>query len=293
MKMYSEFNKFVQDNNIEAMVVGDAPAFHPDYLRHLDIYKVLYSHDDPESSYQRNIPYLHAYHHVMYVSPAYTNDMDMPEKMASCGMVNNNFVPNGVKLFEYDQHISENELINLPRDIDVLYIGAFHWQKIELLVHLKKYFGKRFQLFGYFKAKHNLYMTARYRYPFFVRPVTFQQRVKLMERAKIGINIHNGYTVPNLGNERLYQLPANGVMEICDGIKHLGNLFEVGQEIVGYTDADDLVSKIKYYLDHEEERLEIALKGRRRVLRDYLFSDMLRSIGSFVLQGMDRIGWKT
>ena len=41
-----------------------------------------------------------------------------------------------------------------------------------------------------------------------------RERVELYQRSRIGFNVHwNEY---GLGNQRLYHLPANGVMQICD-----------------------------------------------------------------------------
>jgi len=291
MRLYSDFEKLLKKTAVQAIVVCDGPPFHPDYIMKLPIYRVLYSHDDPESTYQRNIPYLHAYHHVFYVSPAYTEDMDMAAKMKSCGMLNSNFVPNGVLGFDYDEAMTEETLFHMKRDIDILFIGAFHWNKMKILAKMKKEFGNHFQWYGYVKMKHNLYMTAKYCYPFWVKPVTFKERLSLHQRAKIVVNIHNGYTVTNFGNQRLFYGPANGCMLITDGIDHIKYLFNDGEEIIGYRDADDLISKCHYYLDHLTECEQIAREGYRRVIKDYKFTDITRRSGELIERGMRNIGW--
>ena len=112
----------------------------------------------------------------------------------------------------------------------------------------------------------------------------------LYQRAKIGFNVHNRgkHTV---GSYRLYDLPANGVMQISDGGEHLKQFYEIDEEVVGYEDADELIEKLHYYLEHNEERRRIALNGHRRVMRDYRFADVMRRAGELIERGMDRIGW--
>jgi spore maturation protein CgeB len=291
MRLCADFERLVKDEGVDAVVVCDAPPFHPDFLRELPIYKVLYSHDDPESTYARNIPYLHVYNHVFYVTPAYTDAMDMAEKMKDCGMINADLVPNGTLSFDYDPKQTKESLFRKKRDIDILFVGAFYRPKVEVMARLKKTFGERFQWYGYAALKHNLYMTVRYRTPFHVRPVSFAERVVLHQRARIGINAHNGYTVPNLGNQRLFYVPANGAMLLTDGARHFSQFYGPN-EAVPYQGLDDMIRKIRYYLDHEDERLAIAQAGHDRVMRDYRFVDVTRRAGGLIERGMSRVGWK-
>jgi spore maturation protein CgeB len=113
--------------------------------------------------------------------------------------------------------------------------------------------------------------------------------VNLYRRAKIGINIHwNEY---GLGNQRLYHLPANGAMQISDCATHLDRVFENGKEVVAYGSTDELIDRIGYYLDHEEERKEIALQGYRRTMNEYRFATVTRRAGRLIQAGMERIAW--
>ena len=50
------------------------------------------------------------------------------------------------------------------------------------------------------------------------------------------------------------------------------------EDFVYYTDTDDLLSKIDYYLTHEQERKEIAQNGHRKVLQNHSFEKCFQSI---------------
>jgi spore maturation protein CgeB len=82
-RMYSAFNALVEQRGAAAVVVNNCPPFHPEFLREHNLYKVLYSSDDPDATYRRNIPYLHAYDHVMYLDPAHSAEIDMKEKCST------------------------------------------------------------------------------------------------------------------------------------------------------------------------------------------------------------------
>jgi spore maturation protein CgeB len=100
-----------------------------------------------------------------------------------------------------------------------------------------------------------------------------EERIPLLRRTKIGINIHNS-TGPL--NSRTYSLPANGVLQICDNKQHLHHVFEVGKEIVGFDTIDEAIELTHYYLAHEEERRQIAAAGWERSVRDYNYIALAR-----------------
>ena len=54
--------------------------------------------------------------------------------------------------------------------------------------------------------------------------------------------------------------------------------FVPGKEIIIYKDTKDLIEKIKYYLEREDERKEIQRGGYRRSLRDHSYVVRLNEI---------------
>ena len=289
LRMYADLEACVHEYKTDAIIVTNCPPYHPDFLRNLSIYKILYSGDDPGATYMRNIPYLHAYNHVFYAAPAYSADMDMEEKMRYCGMINADWLPLGVFDFEFDPTLTEETFLARERDIDIIYIGSFFKQKLETLAKVKRAFGRHFHLNGFFRLKHNLYFNLKYGYLGWVKHVSFKKRLLLYQHAKIGFNIHwNEY---GLGNQRLYHTPANGVMQICDCPSHLDQIFKSGEEVIAYKNADDLIDKLRYYLKYEYERKEIALRGYRRTMNEYRFATVTRKAGKLIQDGMQRISW--
>lgn len=92
------------------------------------------------------------------------------------------------------------------------------------------------------------------------------QLPRLYASAILGVNKHNS-TGPI--NFRLYDLPAFGVLQICDCKDNLASVYRLNEEVVGYDSLNECVDAIGYYLSHPEEAGRIAAQGRERFKRDY------------------------
>jgi len=285
LRLYSDLESAVQETGAEALVVDNAPPYHPEFLLSLDTYKVLRTTDGPMSAYDRDFAYLHAYDHVLYHSPAYSSDLGMAEKLRYCGARRIDFWPLAVFDQAFDAAKTEAELFAQKRDIDIIFVGAMHLNKMPLIARVKREFKRRCVLHGLSSLKRNIYFNARFGLPGWVTSVPISAYVPLYQRSKIGFNVHNrgDYTV---GGYRLFDLPANGVMQISDGGTHLGAFFDVGKEIVGYHDSDDLVTKIDFFLTHPDQRVGIAVEGYRRAVRDHLFPNRMRQLGELIGAGI-------
>ena len=95
--------------------------------------------------------------------------------------------------------------------------------------------------------------------------------------SKININhtlksIHSG--VP----QRVFDIMACGGFVLSNDQPELYELFEVGKEVVTYSSLADCLSKVRYYLENEDERKAIAEAGKKRVLRDYRYDSAVSRI---------------
>ncbi|MFH1935274.1 MAG: glycosyltransferase [Pseudomonadota bacterium] len=291
LRMYADLERLIRDSGADALIVDNCFPYHPDFLRKIPTYKVLRTSDGPVSAYDRDFAYLHAYDHVLYHSPAYSRDMGMEEKLRYCCAKRVDFWPLASFDALCDPSKTDVDILAGKRDIDVIFIGALHLNKMPLLAAVKKALGRRLWLHGLTSLKKNVYFNLKYGFPGWVSSVPFTHYVPFYQRAKIGINVHNrgDYTV---GSYRLFDLPANGVMQISDGGQYLEQFFSVGEEIVSYRNVEDLINKVKYYLAHDEERKRIALNGFRRVRKDYKIAKLLMKAGDLIRKGMEQRDFK-
>ena len=285
MRLYGNFEKMLSTHKISVILVDTCPPYHPDYLRQFSQYKVLRIGDGPISAYDRDFAYCHAYDHVLYHSPAYSRDLDIAEKLRYCKVERSDFWPMCAFDALFDQNRTEETILSHDRDIDVIFIGTLHISKMPLLAQIKRGLGSRIVMRGLAPLKNNLYFNVKYGFPGWMRPVPFGSYVPLYQRSKIGINLHNrgDYTV---GSYRLFDLPANGVMQISDGGSFLSAFYEVDKEIVSYASVDELIDKVRYYLDHPEERNTIASNGYKRVMKEYRHKTLMRRAGEIISRGI-------
>lgn len=94
---------------------------------------------------------------------------------------------------------------------------------------------------------------------------------RTIRQAKICINRHSSASEQYANNMRLFETTGLGTLLITDEKSNLGDLFKVGEELVTYRDADDLVEKVQYYLAHDAERQVIAAAGQKRTLSEHTY----------------------
>jgi hypothetical protein len=68
---------------------------------------------------------------------------------------------------------------------------------------------------------------------------------------------------------RDFDAPMSGSFYITSDNKDLYNLYEINKEIVTYRSINDCIEKIRYYLNHEQEREQIASAGYARVFKEH------------------------
>ena len=58
----------------------------------------------------------------------------------------------------------------------------------------------------------------------------------------------------------------------------LEDYFEIGKELEVYHDLKELEEKIQYYLEHEDERLRIAINGYKKVRDNHNLKSRMRKV---------------
>jgi len=284
-RLYADLKALLADARPDVLLVDNCPPYHPEFLRTLDVYKVLRICDGPMAAYDRDFAYVHAYDHVLYHSPAYSRDLTMPEKLDYCGAKRRDFWP--LALFDafFDPSLGEAQVSALARDIDIIFVGALYPDKMPLLAAVKKAFGRRFQIHGVADLKRNAYFNLKYGFPQWVRPIRFEDYVPLYQRARIGINSHlrGKYTV---GSYRLYDLAGNGVAQITDGGEYIDSFFQPGREIDTYENAEHLIGRLDHYLTRPAERQEMAMHSWQRAMKDHRIGTRLRQLRQLLSPGV-------
>ncbi len=132
------------------------------------------------------------------------------------------------------------ELLSPVEDIDILFLGTFNERRIRYFNELKK-------------LNKNLV---------FRQGVYGDEKLKLISRAKIVLNI-NFYETGIFEWTRIYQLLINKKFIITEDSNDMDEYKDLNSGLIisAFGNVYDTVSKIDYYLDHPQERYEIAERG--------------------------------
>jgi len=99
--------------------------------------------------------------------------------------------------------------------------------------------------------------------------------IQMYSRSKINLGFSSCGDTHKTGERILqvrlrdFEVPMSGGFYIVEHMEELEEFFNIGKEIVCYTDKEDLADKIKYYLGHDDERERIRKAGHERCLRDH------------------------
>ena len=109
------------------------------------------------------------------------------------------------------------------------------------------------------------------------RYIAKHEKAKAFIGAKINLNtVH--YTEVSGLNCRAFEIAGCGGFQIVDYKSALNELFEIGKEIVTFDTIGELKDKVAYYLEHDNERREIAGKGYLRAHKDHTYEKRLVTV---------------
>lgn len=273
MRMLSDFvDRF---REFDLIVMSTYNFIHPEVLaRELKgPIKVLGFIDDPFSTYQRGIPYLWAFDGAFFISPGYIDDQFFRKSLERWGCKSAMWWP--LVPFPFIRPENADEEFFHERDVDIVYVGNPSASKIDRLSKLKRHFGKRMRIHGRwpFCGYHGFVrgLLGKPMFPRRVTSLTTEQRTQLYWRAKVGFNMHVSERPYESGNMRMYEVPAHGMMMVCDkaAASTHARIFEPGTEAVYYDGVGEAIELIEHYLAHDDERVGIAKAGFQRFWRDY------------------------
>ena len=146
--------------------------------------------------------------------------------------------------------------LDVPRDMPASFVGQPHGIRPQVLQWLAES-GVPLAVFGFGWAG----LESR---------ITHEQMLEVFSRSKVCLNLSNASTMGEQQIKgRVFEVPGCRSLLLTDMADDLGSYYTPGEEIVVYDGADDLLEKIRYYIDRDEERERIAEAGYRRTLAEH------------------------
>ena len=97
-------------------------------------------------------------------------------------------------------------------------------------------------------------------------PIWSDNYLKALSKSKIGLNLSQGSPGKFYSSDRFSQLIGNGLLVMIDKKTKLGNFFNK-DEIILYTNINDLAKKIIKYSKNDKLRISIAKKGQKKYFK--------------------------
>ena len=100
---------------------------------------------------------------------------------------------------------------------------------------------------------------------------------KIFYLSRINLNI----TQPSIETglpQRILDIMGSGGFCLSNYQEEIDDYFIIGKEIEVFRDLEELKEKTSYYLTHEEERLQIAINGYRRIREDFSYLHQLKKL---------------
>jgi glycosyltransferase involved in cell wall biosynthesis len=155
-------------------------------------------------------------------------------------------------------HAADPEMhrkLELPKLFDIGFVGQLD----------PKGYPERIRLIRKLRDKYNVLA---------VHGVFDEHMAKVYSLSKIGFNksMKDDLTL------RPFEIMSCGTMAVTDRLDSIYELFEDKKHLITYSDEKELDEVIRYYLEHEEEREEIAIRGQEEVHRKHTYERRVQEI---------------
>jgi spore maturation protein CgeB len=99
--------------------------------------------------------------------------------------------------------------------------------------------------------------------------ISLERYAEILGRSKISLNF--SYSLPGTHalHGRVFEVMFSGALLIENLNTETPQYFTPMSDYVAFDTKEDLVDKVRYYLEHEDERQQIALNGYRKATKEY------------------------
>ena len=211
-----------------------------------------------------------------YFSYFSTPDVRGQDKYHEVGLLNSIYFP-----FGCNEHIFYKQ--DIPKQYDVSFVGGWHPYREWLIERIRK-------------AGINV-QVAGHRWP--NGEIDQDGMVRLFNESRINLNLSNSasWDVRYLASSpraflnrmrskknieqmkaRMFEVSGCGSFQLTYYVEGLANCYDIDREIGVYSDSDDLIEKVQFYLAHAQLRETIAVAGHRRTLEEHTFANRFQRV---------------
>ncbi len=114
---------------------------------------------------------------------------------------------------------------------------------------------------------------------------TLTEMPKVFQASRINLNMTMRPIETGL-SQRIWDVLACGGFLLTNYQSEIPEYFEIGKELETYESMEELEEKVRYYLAHEEERIEIAINGYEKVAAHHSYEMRLAQMIKILTNNM-------
>ena len=199
-----------------------------------------------------------------FIDRFYTNDILHAQEWMGFGA-------KSAKMLPVSAIYPQTNSTELERKIDAAFVGSFYEDRHQIFEYLKQN-GVDIKVWGSINQK---IPTDSLFWSFYQGLANATEIDAIYSSSKIGINTHS-VTMPHGGNLRTFEIPLSGCLQMVDTFDR--SWFIENQEIVIFENKEELLKKVRFYLDNNELREKIAEAGKKRVLISHTYKNRMETI---------------
>jgi len=182
----------------------------------------------------------------------------------------------------YSKDIHKKYNCEKYKNIDVLFIGHFEQERYESMLYLAKN-GIKIDVYG---PKWEKYQDIHTNLIIHNKSLIGEEYAKALSNAKISLCFLRKIN-RDLQTSRSVEIPACGGFMIAERTDEHKKLFEEDKEAVYFESNEELLEKVKYYLENKEERNKIAEAGYKKTREaGYSYDDRVEEIVRYVKESL-------
>lgn len=108
-------------------------------------------------------------------------------------------------------------------------------------------------------------------------PVAMEEIPRIMRESVISLNFANSKGMNQI-KARTFEVPGSGGFLLSEHAPGIERFYQPDSEVAIFRGFDDLMSKIRYYLSHAEERDALADAGYQRTAREYSYTRRMQTV---------------
>lgn len=156
---------------------------------------------------------------------------------------------------------------------DVLHLGSAQESRVEPIKLLKKHFdihvhGENWENYGVENRG----------------IIIGNDLLSVLSSANIVVVLSRAPSGYHIIKPQIFDYLSAGCLVVTDDFPELHRYFDVAKELVTFIDSEDMIMKIRYYLDNPNEASKIREAGREKVIKNYTWPKIWPELLSLVFQ---------